>query len=250
MRMKSDYDNVQGRFSNLSRDLSQPTSRPMMKPWYLRSISSLVAVSDQLSSSSNKEAAAGAASWWWWLRQKMVDPILISRPIIISPLTLIILLAVVTYLILYLIDIIFPPQEYCIASHILIPAPDPKQYNSSSSSGNNTSTSGTTTSLALSTAIHQTEQKLQLWRDQIGPHYHDRFMYVASHYSVCPSGRENGGYLGRFGRHVMAPPFESVCFDNKTPLGVTVGPILTQFGYHLVFVHERQILEKSTGERK
>ena len=39
----------------------------------------------------------------------------------------------------------------------------------------------------------------------------------------------------------MVPEFDTVCFDEATPLGGTavMGPIKTQFGHHLIQVYER-----------
>jgi len=57
------------------------------------------------------------------------------------------------------------------------------------------------------------------------------FGQLAAQFSKCPSGRQ-GGDLGAFGRGQMVPEFETAAFNN--PVGVVVGPVQTQFGYHLV----------------
>ena len=57
------------------------------------------------------------------------------------------------------------------------------------------------------------------------------FPDLARKYSKCPSG-QNGGDLGPFGRGMMVKAFEDAAFDN--PVGTLVGPVQTQFGYHLV----------------
>jgi peptidyl-prolyl cis-trans isomerase C len=57
------------------------------------------------------------------------------------------------------------------------------------------------------------------------------FATLAQEFSKCPSGR-SGGDLGPFGRGQMVKPFEDAAFDN--PVGALVGPVQTQFGYHLV----------------
>lgn len=59
----------------------------------------------------------------------------------------------------------------------------------------------------------------------------ENFGTLAQQHSRCPSGR-NGGDLGPFGRGQMVKPFEDAAFDN--PVGTLVGPVQTQFGYHLV----------------
>lgn len=57
------------------------------------------------------------------------------------------------------------------------------------------------------------------------------FGHLASQHSKCPSGR-NGGDLGMFGRGQMVKPFEDAAFGSE--VGAVVGPVQTQFGYHLV----------------
>mmetsp|Transcript_44813 Transcript_44813/g.80551 ORF Transcript_44813/g.80551 Transcript_44813/m.80551 type:complete len:188 (-) Transcript_44813:82-645(-) len=64
------------------------------------------------------------------------------------------------------------------------------------------------------------------------------FVGVAKEVSTCPSGKQ-GGSLGRFGKGQMVPQFEKVCFDPNTPIGKVMGPVQTQFGYHLIMVTER-----------
>jgi len=65
------------------------------------------------------------------------------------------------------------------------------------------------------------------------------FGLTAKQYSQCPSADQNGD-LGRFGTGVMAPPFDRLCFDPSTPVGETVGPVQTQFGYHLIYIRKRK----------
>ena len=59
------------------------------------------------------------------------------------------------------------------------------------------------------------------------------FTAVAKRFSSCPS-RKNGGDLGWFGKGVMAPEFEQAAFAADAVK--VVGPVKTQFGYHVIKV--------------
>lgn len=65
----------------------------------------------------------------------------------------------------------------------------------------------------------------------------ESFEGLARQKSICPSGR-NGGSLGWFGKGMMVPEFEHACFNGKK--GDIVGPIKTQFGYHLIKINDMQ----------
>ena len=62
------------------------------------------------------------------------------------------------------------------------------------------------------------------------------FEDVAKESSTCPSGA-NGGDLGEFGRGQMVKEFEDAAFSAE--IGAVVGPVKTQFGYHLIKVEEK-----------
>ena len=61
----------------------------------------------------------------------------------------------------------------------------------------------------------------------------DDFAKLAKMFSQCPSGK-SGGDLGYFGKGQMVKPFEDACFKAKT--GDIVGPVKTQFGWHIIKV--------------
>jgi len=61
------------------------------------------------------------------------------------------------------------------------------------------------------------------------------FAEMARKYSQCPSGK-SGGDLGWFGKGRMVPEFEKAAFGAKK--GEVVGPVKTQFGYHLIRVND------------
>lgn len=61
----------------------------------------------------------------------------------------------------------------------------------------------------------------------------EEFDKVARRFSSCPSGK-NGGDLGWFGKGMMVPEFEKIAFEEE--VGKVVGPVKTQFGYHVIKV--------------
>ena len=62
------------------------------------------------------------------------------------------------------------------------------------------------------------------------------FEDAAKEFSTCPSGAK-GGDLGAFGRGQMVKEFEDAAFSAE--IGAVVGPVKTQFGYHLIKVEEK-----------
>ena len=61
------------------------------------------------------------------------------------------------------------------------------------------------------------------------------FEEVAKEKSLCPSKRK-GGSLGWFGRGMMVKEFEEACFSGQR--GKIIGPVKTQFGYHLIKIED------------
>jgi peptidyl-prolyl cis-trans isomerase C len=62
------------------------------------------------------------------------------------------------------------------------------------------------------------------------------FAAVAREHSLCPSGKQ-GGALGEFGPGQMVKEFDQVVFNGE--VGKVLGPVQTQFGYHLLEVTSR-----------
>jgi peptidyl-prolyl cis-trans isomerase D len=64
------------------------------------------------------------------------------------------------------------------------------------------------------------------------------FAAVAQQVSEDPGSKERGGDLGFFGRGQMIGEFEEAAFSAQP--GQMVGPVKTDFGYHLIRVEERR----------
>ena len=62
------------------------------------------------------------------------------------------------------------------------------------------------------------------------------FADMARQHSTCPS-KEKGGDLGEFDRGRMVKEFDEVVFSGE--VGKVLGPVQTQFGYHLIEVTNR-----------
>jgi len=56
---------------------------------------------------------------------------------------------------------------------------------------------------------------------------------MAAAHSECPSGKQNGGSLGWFGRGMMVPEFDEAVFSMN--VGELSDIIETQFGFHIIF---------------
>jgi peptidyl-prolyl cis-trans isomerase C len=62
------------------------------------------------------------------------------------------------------------------------------------------------------------------------------FADCARQHSLCPS-RNQGGNLGEFGPGQMVREFDEVVFTGE--VGKVLGPVQTQFGYHLIEITRR-----------
>ncbi len=65
----------------------------------------------------------------------------------------------------------------------------------------------------------------------------ENFGDLAKRFSSCPSNRQ-GGDLGWFGRGQMVKEFEDAAFNGIK--GQTVGPVKTQFGWHLIKILDQK----------
>ncbi|MBO5654170.1 MAG: peptidyl-prolyl cis-trans isomerase [Candidatus Methanomethylophilaceae archaeon] len=65
----------------------------------------------------------------------------------------------------------------------------------------------------------------------------EKFEDLAKRFSKCPSGKK-GGDLGWFRPGDMVPEFDQAAFSAEK--GKVVGPIRTQFGFHLLVVTDQK----------
>lgn len=66
----------------------------------------------------------------------------------------------------------------------------------------------------------------------------ESFADLAQTYSDDPGTANMGGELGYFGRGEMVPEFEEAVFTHD--VGETVGPVKTDFGYHIIYIDDIQ----------
>jgi peptidyl-prolyl cis-trans isomerase C len=78
-----------------------------------------------------------------------------------------------------------------------------------------------------------TEKKASEIKERV--HGGELFSDMAKKYSKCPSGRE-GGDLGWFSRGQMVKEFDNAAFSALK--GAVVGPVRTEFGWHLILVKD------------
>jgi peptidyl-prolyl cis-trans isomerase C len=65
------------------------------------------------------------------------------------------------------------------------------------------------------------------------------FSEMAKSHSTCPS-KAKGGALGTFRPGDMVPEFNDAVFNPENKVGDVIGPVKTQFGYHLIMVTDRK----------
>ena len=65
----------------------------------------------------------------------------------------------------------------------------------------------------------------------------ENFEDLAKRFSKCPS-KKKGGNLGWFNKGDMVKEFEDASFNGKK--GDIVGPIKTEFGYHIILIKDQK----------
>ncbi len=63
------------------------------------------------------------------------------------------------------------------------------------------------------------------------------FAEMARKHSICPSSKSKGD-LGWFEKGQMVPEFEKAAFEGQK--GKVIGPVKTEFGYHLIKVIDKK----------
>lgn len=90
---------------------------------------------------------------------------------------------------------------------------------------------------AASTVTRSKEEAKQLADQVKGETNKDNFGDQAKEHSEDASNKDKGGSLGTFGQGEMVKPFEEAAFGAEK--GTIVGPVETDFGYHLIFVSDK-----------
>jgi peptidyl-prolyl cis-trans isomerase D len=72
------------------------------------------------------------------------------------------------------------------------------------------------------------------------------FTALAKQYSKDPSAAQNSGDLGFFGKGMMVKPFEEAA--STAAIGSIVGPVETQFGWHVIKITDRKSDEVKYSE--
>ncbi|KAL7553785.1 hypothetical protein ACHAWF_017116, partial [Thalassiosira exigua] len=70
-----------------------------------------------------------------------------------------------------------------------------------------------------------------------------KFQALAKQHSKCPSGKAEGGKLGTFKPGMMVPAFDKAIFSKENKVGEVIGPIQTNFGWHLIWIEERNLVQ-------
>jgi peptidyl-prolyl cis-trans isomerase C len=96
-----------------------------------------------------------------------------------------------------------------------------------------------TSHILIKDASNQTKKMMTEMKKDIGTDLKSFGDYAAK-YSQCPSKSKKGD-LGRFKPGEMTPPFDKVIFDKSSATGTALGPVQTQFGWHLIYIRQRKM---------
>lgn len=84
------------------------------------------------------------------------------------------------------------------------------------------------------------EAKLNKIKKEVGGD-HAKFQEAARRHSQCPSGKSAGGSLGSFRPGQMVPAFDRAIFAKENKVHEVIGPIQTNFGWHLIWIEDRTL---------
>ncbi|KAL7543834.1 hypothetical protein ACHAXR_013182 [Thalassiosira sp. AJA248-18] len=85
------------------------------------------------------------------------------------------------------------------------------------------------------------ESRLAKMKKDIKGDY-NKFQALAKQHSKCPSGKAAGGKLGTFKPGMMVPAFDKAIFAKENKVGECIGPVVTNFGCHLIWIEERNLV--------
>jgi len=86
---------------------------------------------------------------------------------------------------------------------------------------------------SCNTPIYTKKEALEKAQEIFDQANADNFAQLAKDNSTDFSNKDQGGNLGSFGRGMMVPEFEEAIFNAE--VGQIVGPVETQFGYHIIY---------------
>lgn len=92
-------------------------------------------------------------------------------------------------------------------------------------------------SATVSHILVETEEQAQDVLDRLEAG--EDFAALAQELSQDPGSGQNGGSLGSQPRGTYVEPFSEAVYSEDTEIGEVVGPVETQFGFHLIRVDER-----------
>lgn len=130
----------------------------------------------------------------------------------------------------------FKHGEQVRASHILL-LTDPIQLSQEISDGGKKDISETEMTQKIEKLTKEKEALAQKLAKELQADS-SKFNAYAKKYSQDTISAERGGDLGYFEAKVMVPEFSKPAFSAKP--NTVIGPVKTQFGYHIIFVKDRR----------